>query len=58
MYIQKAQFWKLAQGIWDGTCEAVQVEIQAHQISQVSNIIGDWPSYVIAVKLPVTDKNK
>lgn len=55
-YIQESQFRQLAQGIWDGTDEVVQVEIQADQISQIPKITRYQTTYIITVKLPVTRK--
>lgn len=53
--LQEPQFWQFSQCVWDRTSETVQVEIQAHQASQIPKVTRNWSSYVIAVEFPVTN---
>lgn len=55
-YTQEAQFRQLAQSVWNGTRKTVQVEIQAHQVRQISKVTGNWSTDIITVKFPVINQ--
>lgn len=53
--IQETQSLKLAQRVWNGTAQIVQVQIQAHQICQIPQLVGNFPTYVVTVQFPVNE---
>lgn len=48
-YSQEPQFRQLPQRFRNGTRETVQVQVQAHQIGQISEVTRNRPTNVVTV---------